>query len=207
MKITKLLLPLLFVVVLAANAVFAEATTETILKDIILPEPVKTGGMPLMDALSARKTDRTFSKEELPLEVVSNLLWAANGINRPNGNRTAPSARNLKEIKIFVVLPSGLYAYLPEENALKAISKEDYRPIVGKYPLTLLYVADLGMQSKHFASVDCGFIGQNVYLFSAANGLNAWFRADIQQTVLSAKMRLGLSQEVLFAQTVGYPRK
>lgn len=207
MKITKLLLPLLFVVVLAANAVFAEATTETILKDIILPEPVKTGGMPLMDALSARKTDRTFSKEELPLEVVSNLLWAANGINRPNGNRTAPSARNLKEIKIFVVLPSGLYAYLPEENALKAISKEDYRPIVGKYPLTLLYVADLGMQSKHFASVDCGFIGQNVYLFSAANGLNAWFRADIQQTVLSAKMRLGLSQEVLFAQTVGYHRK
>ncbi len=206
MKITKLLLPLLFVVVLAANAVFAEATTETILKDIILPEPVKTGGMPLMDALSARKTDRTFSKEELPLEVVSNLLWAANGINRPNGNRTAPSARNLKEIKIFVVLPSGLYAYLPEENALKAISKEDYRPIVGKYPLTLLYVADLGMQSKHFASVDCGFIGQNVYLFSAANGLNAWFRADIQQTVLSAKMRLGLSQEVLFAQTVGYPK-
>ena len=162
MKITKLLLPLLFVVVLAANAVFAEATTETILKDIILPEPVKTGGMPLMDALSARKTDRTFSKEELPLEVVSNLLWAANGINRPNGNRTAPSARNLKEIKIFVVLPSGLYAYLPEENALKAISKEDYRPIVGKYPLTLLYVADLGMQSKHFASVDCGFIGQSV---------------------------------------------
>ncbi len=206
MKITKLLLPLLFVVVFAANAVFAEATTETILKDIILPEPVKTGGMPLMDALSARKTDRTFSKEELPLEVVSNLLWAANGINRPNGNRTAPSARNLKEIKIFVVLPSGLYAYLPEENALKAISKEDYRPIVGKYPLTLLYVADLGMQSKHFASVDCGFIGQNVYLFSAANGLNAWFRADIQQTVLSAKMRLGLSQEVLFAQTVGYPK-
>lgn len=206
MKITKLLLPLLFVVVLAANAVFAEATTETILKDIILPEPVKTGGMPLMDALSARKTDRTFSKEELPLEVVSNLLWAANGINRPNGNRTAPSARNLKEIKIFVVLPSGLYAYLPEENALKAISKEDYRPIVGKYPLTLLYVADLGMQSKHFASVDCGFIGQNVYLFSAANGLNVWFRADIQQTVLSAKMRLGLSQEVLFAQTVGYPK-
>ena len=206
MKITKLLLPLLFVVVLAANAVFSEATTETILKDIILPEPVKTGGMPLMDALSARKTDRTFSKEELPLEVVSNLLWAANGINRPNGNRTAPSARNLKEIKIFVVLPSGLYAYLPEENALKAISKEDYRPIVGKYPLTLLYVADLGMQSKHFASVDCGFIGQNVYLFSAANGLNAWFRADIQQTVLSAKMRLGLSQEVLFAQTVGYPK-
>lgn len=206
MKITKLLLPVLFVVVLAANAVFAEATTETILKDIILPEPVKTGGMPLMDALSARKTDRTFSKEELPLEVVSNLLWAANGINRPNGNRTAPSARNLKEIKIFVVLPSGLYAYLPEENALKAISKEDYRPIVGKYPLTLLYVADLGMQSKHFASVDCGFIGQNVYLFSAANGLNAWFRADIQQTVLSAKMRLGLSQEVLFAQTVGYPK-
>ena len=101
MKITKLLLPLLFVVVLAANAVFAEATTETILKDIILPEPVKTGGMPLMDALSARKTDRTFSKEELPLEVVSNLLWAANGINRPNGNRTAPSARNLKEIKIL----------------------------------------------------------------------------------------------------------
>ena len=112
----------------------------------------------------------------------------------------------MKEIKIFVVLPSGLYAYLPEENALKAISKEDYRPIVGKYPLTLLYVADLGMQSKHFASVDCGFIGQNVYLFSAANGLNAWFRADIQQTVLSAKMRLGLSQEVLFAQTVGYPK-
>lgn len=206
MKIARFLLPVVLTFLFAANTVFAEVKTETILKDIVLPAPVTTGGMPLMDALSARKTDRKFSKEALPLEVISNLLWAANGINRPDGKRTAPSARNLQEIKIYVVLPEGLYAYLPGENALKAVSKEDYRPILGKYPLTLLYVADLSMQSKHFAAVDCGFIGQNVYLFSAANGLNAWFRADISQTVLSAKMRLGLSQEVMFAQTVGYPR-
>ena len=206
MKITKILAAAFLTLVLCANTVFAEAKTETILQDIILPAPVKTGGMPLMDALSARKTERTFSKEALPLEMVSNILWAANGINRPDGKRTAPSAKNLQEIKIFVVLPEGLYAYLPNENALKAVTKDDYRPILGKYPLTLLYVADLSLQSKHMASVDCGFIGQNVYLFSAANGLNAWFRADINQTVLSAKMRLGLSQEVLFAQTVGYPR-
>lgn len=205
MKITNLLVTAFLTILLTTNAVFAEAKTETILQDIILPAPVKTGGMPLMDALSSRKTERTFSKEALSPEIISNLLWAANGINREDGKRTAPSAKNLQEIKIFVVLPEGLYAYLPAENTLKAISKEDFRPILGKYPLTLLYVADLSMQSKHFASVDCGFIGQNVYLFSAANGLNAWFRADINQTILSVKMRLGLSQEVLFAQTVGYP--
>lgn len=205
MKIYNKIIILLFTFFFGLNTVSAN-TEQILMKDIQLPEPVKTGGMPLLDALSARKTERTFSKESLSIETISNILWAANGINRPDGKRTAPSAKNIQEIKIYTILPEGLFAYIPKSNILKAISKEDFSSLTGKAPMVLLYVADLSIQSKQYAYTDCGFIGQNVYLYSAANGLNTVFKADINPTLLSAKMRLGLSQEVLFAQLIGYPK-
>lgn len=174
--------------------------------DIKLPEPVKTGGMPLMDALQNRKSDRKFSKAELPLDVLSNLLWAANGINRADGKRTVPTARNLQEITVFVILKSGVYVYMAADNTLKLVSKEDLRPVVGGgAPVTLLYVADLSRQSKFYATADCGFIGQNVYLFSAANGLATVFRGEINQFTISQKLQFSIGQDVLFGQSVGYP--
>lgn len=185
----------------ASNVVFAKV----VLDDIKLPEPVITGGMPLMEALKNRHSSTKFTKQEIPIQTLSNLLWAANGINRPDGKKTTPSALNAQVITIYAALPDGLYKYNPQMHTLEAFSKEDIRPIVGtKAPLILLYVANLARQSKYLASVDCGFIGQNVYLYSAANNLNTIFLYGVNSSALNYKLDLNLGEEVLFAQVVGF---
>lgn len=181
------------------------ANSETTASDIALPAPTITGGMPLMDALKNRKSSVKFSKEPISVQTLSNLLWAADGVNRPDGKRTAPSALNAQVITIYVAFSDGIYKYNPQTHTLSAFSKEDVRPIVGKYPIVLLYVANLARQSKYLASVDIGFIGQNVYLFCAANDLNTIFLYDSNSYALNNKLELKLGEEVLFAQAVGYP--
>lgn len=181
--------------------VFADTT----IPDIKLPTPNVTGGAPIMDAFRNRKTSDKFSKIPLDIQMLSDLLWAADGQNRPDGKRTAPSALNAQVITIYVALPDGVYKYDPSSHVLISFSKEDIRPIVGKYSTILFYVADLSKQSKYLASVDCGFIGQNVYLFSAANNLNTAFLYGVNSMALDAKLNFKLGQEVIFAQIVGYP--
>lgn len=159
-----------------------------------------------MEALQNRHSSIKFSKKEIPLQTLSEILWAANGVNRPDGKRTTPSALNAQVITIYAVLQDGIYKYNPQMHTLEAFSREDIRPIVGstKAPLILLYVANLGKQSKYLAGVDCGFIGQNVYLYSAANGLNTTFLYGVNSSALNYKLELRLGEEVLFAQLVGY---
>lgn len=179
---------------------------KVVMDDIKLPEPQISGGMPLMEVLQNRKSSVKFSKTELPLQTISEILWAANGQNRPDGKRTTPSALNTQNISIFVTMKDGLYRYDSKLHELEAYSREDIRPVVGtKAPLILLYVADLSRQSKFLSSVDCGFIGQNVYLYSAANNLNTVFLYGVNATALNYQLDLGLGKEVLFAQLVGYP--
>jgi len=188
-------------VFLLGNNVFSKV----VMDDIKLPEPVMTGSMPLMDALKNRKSSMKFAKKELSLQVISEILWAANGQNRPDGKRTTPSALSINNISIFVVMKDGLYRYEPKLHELEAFSREDVRPIIGvKAPLILLYVADLSRQSKFLSSVDCGFIGQNVYLYSAANNLNTTFLYGVNSSALNYQLDLGLGKEVLFAQVVGF---
>lgn len=182
-----------------------KAFCESAAPDIKLPDPNISGGAPIMDAFKNRKTSDKFSKVPLNLQALSDLLWAADGQNRPDGKRTAPSALNAQVISIYVAFPEGIYKYEPSTHSLTSFSKEDVRPIVGKYPLILLYAADLSKQSKYLASVDCGFIGQNVYLFSAANNLNTAFLYGVNSIALNSKLELKLGQEVIFAQVVGYP--
>ena len=205
MKKVKILICSLIAITLLGFSLKAGA--ETVAQDIKLPEPQMTGGMSLMDALKNRKSDVKFSKEQLPVEVLSNLLWAADGVNRPDGKRTAPSAMNAQVITIYAATPDGIYKYNADTHTLSAFSKEDVRPIVGKYPLVLMYVANLSRQSKYYASVDAGFIGQNVYLFCAANNLNTIFLYSANTYALSNKLGLKLGEEVIFAQVVGYPVK
>jgi hypothetical protein len=150
---------------------------------ITLPAPDTTGGMPLMDALSKRQSAREFAATELPLLLLSNLLWAANGINRADGHHTAPSAMNAQEIDIYVALPAGAYFYDPAAHALQLTAGSDVRRVTGyqdfvdQAPLDLVYVADHGRMTlipvanrDSFASAAAGAITQNVYLFAAGNG-------------------------------------
>lgn len=181
------------------------------LAPIQLPQPAITGGMPLMQALDARKTTRAFQDKPLPLQTLSNLLWAAFGVNRPRTvkpgtGRTAPSARNTQDIQLDVVLADGVYVYDAEQNLLRPVLAGDLRGAISPAPaahaaVTIVYVAPA---RDDFAQVDCGFIAQNVYLFASSEGLNAWFYTVHAQDV-AARLGLGPDKVVLYAQSVGYP--
>ena len=186
---------------------------------IELPAPQKTGGMPLMEALNARQSQREFSEKELSTQMLSNLLWAANGINREKSKkRTAPSAMNRQEIDIYVAMKQGLFLYDGIQNILKPVLDKDIRELTGKQdfvanaPVNLIFVADFtkmgdsGLEDKIFYSAtDTGFISQNVYLFCASQGLATVVRGWVDKEKLALEMELRQDQMIVLAQTVGYP--
>jgi SagB-type dehydrogenase family enzyme len=189
------------------------------LHDITLPAPRTEGGRPLLDALRARRSTREFSPRKLPLQVLSDLLWAAAGINRPEaGKRTAPSARNWQEVQVYVVLEEGAFRYDAAANRLDSVAAGDLRArtgvqdFVGTAAVDLVYVADFARLAEaapedriRYASADAAFMGQNVYLFCASEGLATVFRGSVNRTALAGALGLPPEEQVLFAQTVGYP--
>ena len=202
----------IFMIFIAHSKVSAE--------DIQLSQVKEFTGMPLMEALKLRTSSRKFSLKKIPPEILSELMWAASGINRPgDSRRTAPTAMNMQELEIYAAMESGLYRYIPEKHMLKEEHNEDIRKYCGSQdfvasaPLNLIYVADLEKMSKIkteeekilWASADSGFIGQNVYLYCASRGLSAVFRAYIDKEKLAEKMKLPSSKKIIFSQTVGYP--
>ena len=187
---------------------------------IALPPPEKCGGLPLMEALGRRESSRDFARELLPLPLLSNLLWAAYGINRAEGGRTAPSALNAQEINVYVALPSGAYRYDAKAHELWLVAAKDLRSVTGyqdfvdEAPLDLVYVADhgrMGMvpvaQRESFASAAAGAISQNVYLYAAGAGLATVIRAWIDRAAIADALGLTHDHQVLLAQTVGYPKQ
>ena len=185
---------------------------------ILLPAPDRNGGMPLMEALAKRHSMREFAREELPLSLLSSMLWAAFGVNREDGKRTAPSALNVQEIDIYVALPSGAYLYDAHENALQLVAGCDLRRVTGyqdfvdEAPLDLVFVADYGRMAmvpvdrrESYASVAAGAISQNLYLFAASQGLATVIRAWIDRGAIADGLGLNHDQQVLLSQTVGYP--
>jgi nitroreductase len=190
-------------------------------KTIALPEPNRKGGMPLMEALDKRCSTREFSERELPDQILSNLLWAAWGINREGSDkRTAPSSKNKQEIDIYLAKPDGLFIYIPKGHLLEKISDEDIRSSCGDQdfvvtaPINLIYVADLSRtDQKDYAEEplasysNAGFIAQNVYLFCASEGLATVVRGWVNQDILPTKLLLKPSQKIIMAQTLGYPKK
>jgi nitroreductase len=195
--------------------VFAEK-----LQPIQLPKPQMDGGRPLMQLLRERKSVREFSSEKIPLQVLSNLLWTAFGMTRPDGKRTAPSARNWQETGIYVVSADGLYLYDAQAHILMPILKDDIRVMTGTQsyvkdaPVNLVYVADYAktgtspMEEKDlWSACDTGFIAQNVYLYCTSEGLSTVVRGLIDKPALTKVMKLRPDQKIILAQSVGYPRK
>ncbi len=189
-------------------------------KPIQLLKPQIGSGNPLMQLLWKRMSSRGFGPESFPVEVLSNTLWAAFGINRPDGRRTAPSASNRQEIDIYVATPSGLYLYDAKANLLNPILAGDIRGVTGRQPyvkeaaVNLIYVADYSKmgtatdEEKAFLSAaDTGFISENVYLYCASEGLGTVVRANIDRPALANAMKLRPDQKIILAQSVGYPKK
>jgi nitroreductase len=191
------------------------------LKAIQLSAPQTDGGRPLMQVLKDRRSSRNFSPEKLPVQVLSNMLWAAFGVNRPeSGGRTAPSANNSQEMDTYVATADGLYLYDAKAHLLKPVLAEDIRALTGRQafvkeaPVNLIYVADLSKMTRaapedkeFYAAAHTGFISQNVYLFCASEGLATVVRALIERPALAKAMGLRPEQKITLAQTVGYPKK
>jgi nitroreductase len=186
---------------------------------IALPPAAKHGGLPLMEALAKRRSSREFARDALPMQVLSDLLWAAYGVNREGGGRTAPSALNCQEVDVFVALPAGAYRYDAAAHALHLVAAGDLRGVTGYQdfvdaaPLDLVFVADharMGMvpvaQRESYASAAAGAIAQNVYLFCAGAGLATVIRAWIDRAAIADALGLTHDQQVLLSQTVGYPQ-
>jgi nitroreductase len=198
------------VALLSLIAFFVVAPTLCQQAPIQLPTPQMTGGMPLMQALAQRQTSRAFADKPLPMQTLSNLLWAAFGVNRSRDvksglGRTAPSAMNKQEVALYVVLADGAYVYEAEQNKLRPVVAGDVRAKVAQgagahAAVTIIYVADAKLD---YAQVDAGFIGQNVYLFAASEGVNAWLYALHGADVASA-LKLPEGQKALYGQSVGY---
>jgi SagB-type dehydrogenase family enzyme len=182
-----------------------------------LPPPHREGGLPLMEALARRQSLRGFAPTALDEQTLSDLLWAAGGVNRPAlGGRTAPSAMNAQEVLLYAAMPQGLYLYEPVGHELRLAETSDVRRVTGYQDfvddaaLDLVYVGDharMGMvpaaQRTAYACAAAGAMAQNVYLFCASVGMGTVVRAWFDRDALAKAMGLGNDQQLLLAQTVG----
>jgi len=202
------------------------------LQPIGLPEPIFDRSLTVFEALKARRTSRAISAKKISLQILSDILWAAQGVNRVKGpfggpGRTAGSASNSQEISVYVAMEEGTYLYEPESHRLAPASSGDSRALAigpgqGKAganaPLRLIYVVDIdkfkkagfdepGLHDpeiqKSYYFVDTGLIAQNVYLASAALGLASWFH-NCDKAAFAKELKLKPCQRPLFGQTIGY---
>jgi len=188
------------------------------LNKIFLPAPQTEIGKPLMQALKLRQSSRSFDTAAISMQDISNLLWAANGINRPeSGKRTAPSAMNWQEIDIYVCLERGTFVYDAKANCLNLLQRGDVRPFCGvqeyvkSAPLNLVYISDYSRikstneeEKKFYSATDCSFMVQNVYLYCASQGLAVVVRSYIDHEKLGKALNLNQDQKIILSQTVGY---
>ena len=209
----KTICTILFFVTVSVSLAFSQ-----IIETVTLPEPQKSGGMPLMEALNLRQSLREYTNQELDIQTISNLLWAAFGVNRADGKRTAPTARDWREFDIYVVTAGGWYIYDAEDHVLLKKSSDDKREFAGRQdfvhtaPLTLIYVADYDRMPgasdeirDFYAATDVGFISQNVYLFCASEGLGTCVLGQVDRDKIREVFRLRPAQRVVLSQTMGYP--
>src|ERR1035437_6289609 len=222
--------PAIALVAASASAFSLDLPKPMELHTIVLPIPEKDGGKSMLASLQERKTNRSISSKELPLQVVSNLMWAAFGVNRDSGGfgkkgRTAPSASNSQEIDLYIALLAGVYIYDAATHSLIPVVEGDLRARSNRRggsaaPLNIFYIADLSRYDlgptqpdkaigdpeiqKSYYFTDTGFIAQNVYLFAASFGLAAWFHNCEKEKTVS-EFKLKTTQRVLFAQTIVYP--
>ena len=203
-----------------ATVSFSLFSAAQAIKPVQLPPPQTKGGRPLMQVLSDRKSTREFGPGTLSPQALSNLLWAAFGINRPDGRRTAPSAMNWQEVNIYVATPEGMYIYDAKDNALNPVLSGDFRAATGTQSfvkdaaVNLVYVSDLSKtddasssEAEVYSAADVGFIAQNVYLYCASEGLATVVRGSIDKPALAKTLNLQANQKIILAQSVGNPKK
>ncbi|MCE5265476.1 MAG: nitroreductase family protein [Deltaproteobacteria bacterium] len=209
-------------ILLAGNAVlsFPDIAMAAEPQSIQLSKPQpQTNGNPALLLLQKRASSRELSPRPLPAEILSELLWAAFGINRADGRRTAPTASNRQDMDIYVILAQGCYLYDAKANRLNPVAAEDLRGLAGTQPfardapVNLIYVCDYSRMSNVpeetkilFSGTHTGAIAENVYLYCTARGLATVVRASIDRAALAKAMKLRPEQKITLGQPVGYPK-
>lgn len=189
-------------------------------QDIKLNVPAKTGGTSIMEAFALRQSNMAYIEKELNLSDLSNLLWAANGINRENGKKTAPSAQNSQDIDIYVSLPKAVYKYDAANNNLELVAEGDYRSLAGgrkegaEPPCILYLVADASKYKTsayntvehrtNMGKVDAGIVSQNISLYCAGMGLGTKPRAQMNHEELTKALKLNENQSLILNHPIGY---
>lgn len=211
----KALASTIVLIILITSGIFAQQA-----QSFSLLPPQTEKGKTLMNVLAERHSTREFSDRELTIQELSNLLWAANGVNRTElKKRTSPSAMNWQEIDIYVFLKSGVYVYDAFEMKLNPILSGDQRSYAGTQdfvktaPVNLLYVADYSRMGKatqeskpSYASADAAFIGENVYLFCSAFDMACVLRASVDKDAVVKLLNLRSEQHAVFGQSVGFSK-
>ena len=189
------------------------------LKTISLPEPALANDKPLMQAVKERKSTREFADKQLSLQDLGNVLWCANGVNRPEEDRrTSPSAMNKQSIDVYAVIKDGVYLYDAARHELTPVAAGDFREAAGMQdyvataPLNLIYVSDLNkldmiedeQDRLLMACADAAHCSENVYLYGAAAGLAVVIRGSVDGDKLKEPLKLKPGQRVMLGQTVGY---
>jgi SagB-type dehydrogenase family enzyme len=213
------MIKLLLLAIVAACMVGSNVAAQ-VPETINLPSPILEKSKSLMQALQERKSGREYADKLLTSQDLSNILWCANGINRPQtGNRTSPSARNKQDINVYVILKEGAYLYEPKTNQLFLIVAGDFRKNAGTQtyvataPVNLIYVSDTAKfdftkekeQIIIAAAIAAGHCSQNVYLYAASAGLSVVTRTSIDMKKMAEILKLRTQQLVIMGQTIGYP--
>lgn len=187
--------------------------------DDTLPEPEKSGGASLLQALSGRQSAREFADTDLTPQQLSNLLWATAGVNRLDGRRVYPVAVGIQDIFVYILNREGVYKYDPLANTLTLVEKGDHRMdtttgqgFVGKAAVNLAYVHDASLWEgkkapkeliQQWGFAHTGAAMQNAYLYAASQGWNAVVRASFDQAKLSKLLKLAEGQAVMLVQSIG----
>jgi len=194
-------------------------------QNIKLPEPNKTGGLTIQETFSKRRGYRDgIDSRKLLEQQVSDLLWSAIGVNRKDGKRTAPSAKDLRDISVYAITEEGAYLYDPDHHELILLTAGDYRQAAGggqafveSVPIVLIMASDYALfdetqKSGQYGNVipvwpaiDAGIVSQNISMFCAGNGLATLTRVSMDQKVLREVLKLKETQHLLVNNAVGYP--
>ena len=187
------------------------------LSSIKLNNPNTKRGLPVMEALSQRASVKEWSEKKLNLQDLSDLLWASNGINRPDeSKRTAASALNAQDVDVYVVMEEGSYLYDAKMQELTAVAKGDFREATGKTtaPVVIVLVSDISrfksgeVASKlNWAALDIGIVSQNIALFCAGTGLKTRPRVSMDVAKIKSVLKLSDSQYPMLNHPVGYEKK
>lgn len=190
---------------------------------IVLPKPSMDNKVTLMQALQSRHSAREYADKQIPDDVLSTVLWAACGINRPSeGKITAPSAINAQDIQVYVVRKDGTYLYQPKDNSLQKVSSKDLRSAVAgrqsfaaSAPVSLVLVSNHNKFPQQIPNeakvrmgvVDAGYVSENICLACSALGLNTVPRMTMDIETLKKELGLDDNYDLVLNSQIGYPKE